>query len=268
MDQTLPGLPPQHPLFLALNFSLIEQRETLAAIWQLTHELTALGRIAEPQVATVKVPWWREELDRWEQNEARHPATRRLHHLAQREPVVSAVRQLFLANLKQLTSPRYGDESEFWQRCENHGMGLGVVAAYLGPERPAVVSGYAAASSGIFAIECLLNAAADARADRILLPLDTIAAAGLDTQKLAAPSPETGFVKIRQSLAADARQRLREGVREIRTVPSLSEHRYVLVLASLYDACADALGSPRATVTWPAPLRQLWTAWQTARLAR
>jgi hypothetical protein len=75
-------------------------------------------------------------------------------------------------------------------------------------------------------------------------------------------------VEIRQSLAGNARQRMREGVEQIRTAASLAQHRYVLVAAALYDSCAAALSSPQARVARPAPLRQLWTAWQIARKAR
>ena len=266
MADELPGLAPQHPLVYAFSFAPAQQRETLAGIWQLTHEMELLGGLAEPQVAAVKVPWWHEELHRWRRGEARHPATRQLQHLASEPAVADAVTTMFAAGVRQQTNPRCAEEAEFWERSENHALGLGIVAAYLEADGPAQ-AGYRTLGAGALAINRLINTAADARAGRILLPLELIANAGLDTGKLSAETPPEAFLAVRQHLATAAAERLSAGAAQIRAAPELAPHRYALVVAALYDACAQRLISTRANMDWPAPLRQLWIAWQTARRA-
>lgn len=267
LDQPLPGLSPRHPLTYALNFALEEQRESLAAIWLLTHEMNGLSLIAEPQIAAVKLPWWHEELQRWQQKDARHPTMCRLQHLAEDDAVVSAVRTLFAWTVRQQTNPRCDDEGEFWRRCESHGMGLGVVSEYLATDQPALRSGYHSVGAGAVAIERLMAVNADARGGRIMLPLEWVAAAGLDTAKLGGEALDSGFLDIRRRLATGASERLRSGVDQINNATSLARHRYALVMAALYEACAEMLMGPDPMVRWPAPFRQLWRAWQIARRA-
>ena len=263
MFDALPGLSPRHPIVYALNFAPEEQRQTLAGIWQLTQELDGLSRIAESDVAAVKLPWWHEELARWQQHGARHPATRALSSLAGRSRVDAAVRQLLAATAVQQTSPRCGAEADFWDRCEQHALGLGVVAAYLDADE-VVSAGYRSVGAAALGLERLLTAAPEARAGRILLPLELVAEAGLDSRKLAEENQGEAFISIRQHLATAARQRLVAGRAGINAAPAPAQHRYALVLAALYDALSRRLASRKPASHRPASLRQLWIAWRAA----
>ena len=265
MSDNLPGLTPRHPLVYALNFAPANQVHTLGAIWQFTHEMDNLSRLSEPQVAAVKIPWWHEELERWQRGEARHPATRALADLAGQEAVVLAGHTLLNAAAVQQTRPRCATESDFWDRCGQHALGMNLVAAYVGAEA-AVRDGYQAVGAAALAIERLLGTPADARVGRILLPLDWVAAAQLDTRSLSTPGNNARFNDICHRLAATASEQLANGAGRIRTAAAIAQHRYALVLAALYDACAQQLlRSASPELSWPGPLRQLWVAWQAAR---
>ena len=266
MEQ-LPGLDPRHPLVCALNFAPPEQTEMLENIWRLTHQLDSLADIGEPQVAAVKLPWWREELGRWARGEPRHPVTRRLRALASQPAVVAAVRTLLTASALRQTSPRCEDEREFWGRCEQHALGMNVVGAYLDAD-PELAGAYQRLGSGALAIERLMAAPAEARAGKIHLPLEWVAAAGLDTRSLARPSDHPGFAALRARLARGAADQIRIGRHHIGTASVPPEHRYALVVGALYDACARRLQVPSTLLEWPNPWQQLWIAWNAARRAR
>jgi phytoene synthase len=266
MEQ-LPGLGPRHPLVCALNFAPAEQSAMLANIWRLTHQLDSLADIGEPQVAAVKLPWWHEELGRWARGEPRHPITRALRAMASRPAVVAAVRALLTANALRQTSPRCGEAREFWARCEQHALGMNVVGACLEAD-PELAGAYQRLGSGALAIERLMAAPGEARAGQINLPLEWVAAAGLDTRSLAQPMDHPGFAALRECLTRGAAERIRTGGHRIGTAGAPAQHRYALVAGALYDASARRLGTSSTSLEWPNPWQQLWIAWNAARRAR
>ena len=262
----LPGVSLRHPVLYALNFAPEEQRTTLTTIWQLTHELDGLARILKPEVAAVKLPWWHDELEHWQRDEPRHPIMRALAGLAGHEHGPAAVRALFAATVQQQANPHCGEEAEFWSRCEQHSLGLGIVAAFLDADS-AVAAGYRSVGAGALALERLMTAAADARAGHILLPLEPLARAGLDSHSLASEQANPVLIRIRRGLAEESRRRIAAGIDQIAPTPNLAGHRYALIMAALYDACGRRLTSRSAQRDWPAPWRQLWIAWRAGQRA-
>jgi hypothetical protein len=64
---------------LVLRFAPQEQRDALAALLEIEHEVLSAARDGlDHAVAHARLAWWEEELQRLSRADARHPATRRL----------------------------------------------------------------------------------------------------------------------------------------------------------------------------------------------
>lgn len=80
-DALRPGSAP----YYLVRFAPPETRHDLAALFAWYHELERLRRIREPQIARVKLNWWREELSRAVDGSATHPAARTLAPVLRRD---------------------------------------------------------------------------------------------------------------------------------------------------------------------------------------
>lgn len=64
---------------IVVTFVARERRDALTAIECLAHELAQTAfHLPEPQVAIVKLNWWRDEIERASRGQARHPVTQAL----------------------------------------------------------------------------------------------------------------------------------------------------------------------------------------------
>ncbi len=79
MNPTISRLTPLHPAWHAARHAPRGGRDTWVVLYELAEVIAETPeRITEPDIATMKLNWWREEIARLVAREARHPLCKRL----------------------------------------------------------------------------------------------------------------------------------------------------------------------------------------------
>ncbi|TAN03973.1 MAG: phytoene synthase [Rhodanobacteraceae bacterium] len=248
-----------------------DERNCFGALAALQHEwLKAVQEVREPQVAAAKLGWWREELQRTVQGEARHPLTQRLFTDARAStvPLATWVAPLEAATLALTASP----PADFTAQCAAAAPLATALAALEtrvwfggGVESPRAgsVTMYARLAANTRAL------AAEVERGRSPLPMNLLARHGLTIEGLATDSP------ARRAALHDHLAGIESGLADAATMPGpLSLFRAVdlyhdlaalrragpaddplTVLASPAHGFAGVLKTWRAARTWRGSMR-------------
>jgi 15-cis-phytoene synthase len=248
------------------------QRPLLAALYALEEEI---GASLEPgldhQVAHLRLEWWRAECARTAQAQPSHPLTRALAEaFAGRDPApLAGLTGLVDTAMWDLAAATPETRRELTGYCERWAEAIVVpLARFAAPEVDA------AASRALGAVlregELLARLASDARAGRLRLPLDELAAARVDPTRLAMPPPWPA------ALAALVSARHRALRAELATaVARLPREAQPALRALLVWAALAGAASRRAERRLPGALVARddhglldgWRAWRAARAA-
>ena len=247
------------------------QQPLLAALLGLEEEIDAsLKPGLDHQVAHLRLEWWRAECERTAQGAPGHPLTRALAAaLAGRDPaLLGGLTGLVDAAVWDLAAATFETRRELTGYCERWAEAIVVpLARFAAPEVDRAAS--RALGAALHEGALLRRLASDARAGRLRLPLDELAAARVDPSRLANPpwpATLTALVSarhgaLRTELAAAVARLPREAQPPLRAL---------LVWAALTSAA-----SRRAVRRLPqAPLGRDdhavldgWRAWRAARQA-
>lgn len=234
-------------LALASSFLAPEERTRWLALIALNRELrqVALG-ISEPSVVGVKLGWWGDELKRWQQGRALHPLTQALKTVVL--PVSAIDRWLDALHAISHTLS-YPDEAALRTAMAP----LGAIERELFGHAP---------SAEFDAALGVLNALQDARsalkAERVMLPLAALAAAGLQRGELIDPVKQ----RLTWPIIAQQARALHTQLRTISTSRLGAQHLSFVRLRALQLARTPAAvfsdGAP------PLPLRAPFLCWFSA----
>ena len=165
------------------------QRPLLAALCAIEAEITAsLKAGLDHQVAHLRLEWWRAECVRTAQGRPAHPLTRALADgFAGRDPApLAGLTGLVDTAVWDLAAGTFGTGRELTGYCERWAEAIVVpLAWFAAPELDRAVG--RALGAALREEELLAHLAHDARAGRLRLPLDELAAAGVDPACLARP---------------------------------------------------------------------------------
>lgn len=247
------------------------QQPLLAALLGLEEQIGAsLKPGLDHQVAHLRLEWWRAECERTAQSAPGHPLTRAVAAaLAGRDPaLLGGLTGLVDTAGWDLAAATFETRRELTGYCERWAEAIVVpLARFAAPEVDRAAS--RALGAALHEGELLRRLASDARAGRLRLPLDELAAAGVDPSRLANPpwpATLTALVSARHgALRAELAAAVARLPREAQ--PSL---RALLVWAALTSAA-----SRRAVRRLPQPplgrdvhaVLDGWRAWRAARSA-
>lgn len=252
-----------HPEYaIASIFLPPDQRRRANAFASLTHELGGAARLREPQVATAKLSWWRDELASAATGRSNHPIAKALFADEVARGIDAALwPALADAALKQLCIPVASTLPELLdQRAAFH--------TALARIDDAMSVGSAAdirANATLWTVAALLRELPQIGhgGDSLPLPLDLLARHGLTRSSLSAPTPQ------RAALLRDHLDALADVLARNVTIPSrrgLYQRVRIRLDRSLMLAARNAadplafLGLHRAG-RW----NSLWVAWREAR---
>jgi 15-cis-phytoene synthase len=256
---------------LAWLYAPGKQRPVLAALAAIEEEIGAsLQPGLDHQVAHLRLEWWRAECERTAEGKPAHPLTRALADaFAGRDPALLAgLTGLVDAAVWDLAAATFETRRELNGYCERWAGAIVVPLARFGaPEVDAAAS--RALGAALREGELLEHLGRDARAGRLRLPLDELAAARMDPSAAAMPPWPAALATLlgarhralRETLAAAVTRLPREAQ------PAL---RALLVWAALALAA-----SRRAERRLPQALAARddhgvldgWRAWRAARRA-
>jgi phytoene synthase len=218
----------------------------------------------EPALASLKLAWWREEIELLAIGEPRHPITAALADCS----TLRSARPLWLALAdaarRDLERAPHATLPALHAYCGEAGALYELLALALDCE-PAHSERARALGAAAAQARLVCSAQRNAASGRIELPLDMLAARDLQRAQLLGPWPAHA-IGLLAELGADARLRLDEALAAI-APPERPALQSCLIMAELQSArlarlCARRYAAARAELA--SPLR-LWIAWRAAR---
>jgi phytoene synthase len=247
-------------------FAAPEAREPLLGIYALMAEWQALMDLGtEADVARIKLAWWGEEMDRLAQGSPLHPISRYLANLEGTaaidwsplmHPVAAAAAQVAGAPLERAAELQAHADALF-------GIPLLLAARLGGSGSPTAPACIAALAEAQYLARALSAYGREARAGRILFPVDELLAAGVDNDDLAARDPPPRLNAYLQRMREHADRYFAKAAAALvpRERPPL---RHLLVLATLG---AKHLNRRERRAGSDFRLADLYNAWTAARRA-
>lgn len=262
------------PLHYALLFLPAARRQAAVPLYALWRELREINHeCREPEVARAKLGWWLEEIEALYLDRARHPIAAAL------APVIRRYRlpaQPFLELIQALAQHTARSGYRTHESLRAHGTAtrgrVEALAARLTEGADAETAEWASGLGAALEIaELLAETGGDAARGRVYLPLEDLMRFGVSPRELQAGRATE---PIRGLLAFEAERLADELKHDLAIVPPAQRSRLLptLIAAAIARAGLEGLRRRPERVLHrrpqPAPLRQLWIAWRTARKAR
>ena len=236
------------PRYYAVRFSPAAQRECNARLIAWYEVIEAIvDRPLDPGVARLKLEWWREELARTAQGQARHPLAVALQPCSPGERMLHAMQSLVDVAEAGLAEPQPGDDAAFAAACRRSFGGFFRILAAR--ERPGSRDLALCTEAGAYcaAVERVRNLGRAPH--RVPATLRPAAVARMSTQQRSERfEPLFGQFSI-------------DRVADERGLPDLA--RKLTALAGALHEKMRNRGYPVAdTLIDRAPVTHLWTAWR------
>lgn len=255
--------------YYAFLFLPVERRRAITALYAFCREVDdVVDDCTDPQVARVKLGWWRKQVDAMLSGPPEHPVTRALQpHLhaygITRERLMAVIDGMEM----DLDQTRYLDWPGLRKYCWH-------VAGVVG-EMSAGIFGYAdertldyAGKLGLaFQLTNIIrDVGDDARRGRIYLPVNDLQKFEVKASDILNGVHSERFSALMSFQAARARELYREAMQALPAV-DIRAQRPGLMMAAIYHALLDEIErddwqvlEQRTSLT---PLRKLWLAWKT-----
>ncbi len=247
-------------------FAAAEAREPLLGIYALMAEWQALmDPVTESDVARIKLAWWADEVGRLAAGSPAHPISR---YLANLEGAASIDWSPLMLPVSAAAAHVAGAPLEQAAELQPHaGALLGVpllLAARLGgAASPSVQLSITALAEAEYVARALRAYGREARAGRMLFPVDELLAAGISNEDLAARDPPPGLQAYLRRMREQAARDFSNAAAAL--VPlERPRSRHLLVLAALGAKHLNG-GTRRGGADFR--LADLYNAWTAARRA-
>ena len=266
-------LPPVGSMrWYAWLFAPATARNAMAALLALETELRSIADArVDHAVAHLKLQWWRDEVQRLERGEPRHPLTRALLHQAPLAgPAWRPLQDLLSSVELDLASTTYETESELdaYLRLADGLQRAMTTAVHGGPGGQALERFARAAGQLVRGVEIIRDLRQDALQGRIYLPLSWLAAEDIAHDELSRPALGAAPRRCLARLAIKSRERWREALGLLGDADS-EALRGQRVLGELHVALLGGIEGSQFDVGHDrvelGPVRRLWTAWRAAR---
>lgn len=256
----------------SLYYSLLPldpaRRQALQALYALLRELHDIPSSRDPNVARVRLDWWRQELERFQAGQPQHPITQALQPaLTDYGLQAEYFQEIIESIVLDLNYDAYPSARELAQYAQARGSAPTLLAAeILGYTDRGTVSFARELGMALLLLQVLRNVRPAALQGRFYLPEDEMAQYQVSHAELAAGrnSAQT------RALFAQQAQRIRDhAARALAALPTRDRRAQLglLCLLNLRLALLDEIeagGFPlleqRITLT---PLRKLWIVWRT-----
>lgn len=261
--------------YYALLFLPPTRRRAAMALYALWYELREINdECTDPQVAQVKLAWWREETQEMWAGRPRHPVSRAMvsHKTTHAVPPLE-IAELLAALVEHVGATGYQTDAELQWHGERTRGRVESLAASITSERAdvALMTPLAKLGATLEVVEVLRAIGHDARRGRVYLPRERLSAFGVKLEDLCAARNNTGA----RALLVDTVERLDDDIAQqavaldrfgsAMPLPARVEiHAARLLLAKLRDQPERLLRERPQVPSW----RLLWSSWRLARTYR
>jgi phytoene synthase len=245
------------------------QRRAITALYAFCREVDdVVDMTGEPDIARIKLNWWREEIARLFAGQAQHPVTRAL------TPVIKEFdlpEEQFLEIVDgmemDLDQHRYANFKELTLYCYRVASVVGLLAAEIFGYRDRHTLKYAHDLGIAFQLTNIVrDVYEDAQRNRIYLPLDELQRFGVKETDILIKRETPAFHALMRFQAERAKQYYSQALSQLPDADRYNQ-RCGLIMAAIYRATLEEVERDgfhvlqhRISLT---PLRKLWLAWKT-----
>jgi len=245
------------------------QRSAITALYAFCREVDdTVDEIADPEVARIRLQWWRTELQRLFSGHPEHPVTRALApHLTQFGIDAPRLQEIVDGMQMDLDQTRYLDFSNLRLYCHRVAGVVGTLSAGIFSEGDQACAEYAENLGVALQLTNIVrDIGEDARRGRIYLPIEDLQRFKVSAKDLLDARHSEGFEALMRFQAERARGFYRKAF-ELLPDTAVRAQRPGLIMAAIYASLLDEIQddgfrvlSHRVRLT---PLRKLWIAWRT-----
>jgi phytoene synthase len=247
-----------------------ERRRAITALYAFCREVDdVVDEMSDPNVARVKLAWWRTEVDAIYAGTPQHPVAIALATAAQRYGLARQQLQTVIDGMQMdLEKARYVDFTELETYCDRVAGVVGLLSAEIFGYAEAATRDYARKLGIAFQLTNIVrDVGEDARRGRIYLPQEDLARFGVPASDVLRAQTTPAFVDLMRFEVDRARRWYADA---LGALPARDRHaqRAGLAMAAIYRTLLDEIARDgyrvldrRVALT---PLRKLWIATRAA----
>jgi len=247
------------------------QRQAMTALYAFCREVDdVVDECQDSGVARQKLAWWRDELDRLYHATPHHPVTQALAPAIARYQLPQAwFSEIIDGMAMDLEQQRYASFRELGLYCYRVAGVVGQLAAQIFGYQQHATRRYAHHLGLAFQLTNIIrDVGEDAERGRIYLPLDELAAAGIDEQQILNRQMSPPLQQLLQQQAARAHHYYQLAYQQLPEADRYAQ-RSGLIMAAIYQSTLQRLERQQfpifeRRVSLP-PWQKLWLAWRVAR---
>ena len=255
--------------YYAFLFLPPERRRAITALYAFCREVDdAVDGVSEPQLARIKLDWWRAEIANLFAGSPQHPVTRALAPAAASFGVsAERLNEIIDGMQMDLDQSRYLDFKGLERYCYHVAGVVGILSAGIfGYSDPRTLE-YATQLGTAFQLTNIIrDVGEDARRNRIYLPMDELQQFGVTAAEILNAKETENFRKLMAFQIERAQRYYRQALEHLPEVDRMAQ-RTGLIMAAIYRSTLDEVVASgchvlkeRVSLT---PLRKLWLAWKT-----
>jgi phytoene synthase len=250
-----------------------ERRRAITALYAYCREVDdVVDECTDPGVARTKLMWWRDEVARIYDGKPQHPVARALADVIgsygiTREQLLTVIEGMAM----DLEYNRYPDFETLKLYCHRVAGVVGLMSARIFGYTDARTLDYAADLGLAFQLTNIIrDVGEDARRNRVYLPLDELAKAGLDATQIVHGNAEQerseNFRKLMEQQVARAQASYDRAFAQL---PQQDRKSQIpgIIMAAIYRTVLEEIHADGCRVLTRrislTPVRKLWIAWKT-----
>jgi phytoene synthase len=246
-----------------------ERRRAITALYAFCREVDdTVDETSDPEMARVKLTWWRKEINAMLSGNPAHPVTKALHpHLTAYSMEGKHLLAIIDGMEMDLNQTRYLDYAGLQRYCWHVAGVVGILSAGIFGVTNQQTYQYAEKLGLAFQLTNIIrDVGEDARKGRIYLPMNELQQFGVTAADILNARHSENFEKMMQ-FQADRAQRAYDEAFSLLPQEDRRAQRPGLIMASIYRAVLDEIERDRFQVLNQrislTPIRKLWLAWKT-----
>jgi phytoene synthase len=259
--------------YYSFLFLPTERRRAITALYAYCREVDdVVDECTDPGVARTKLVWWREEVARLYAGKPQHPVARALADIIQPYGITQDQLLTVIDGMAMdLEYNRYPDFDTLKLYCHRVAGVVGLMSARIfGYTDPRTLD-YAAELGLAFQLTNIIrDVGEDARRNRVYLPLDELAKAGLDATKIVhGNAQQEQSAAFRQLMEQQVERAQATYNRAFAQLPQQDRKTQIpgIIMAAIYRTLLEEIRADGCRVltqrTSLTPVRKLWIAWKT-----
>jgi len=250
-----------------------ERRRAITALYAYCREVDdVVDECTDPGVARTKLAWWREEVAKIYTGKAQHPVARALSDVVQEFGITEDLLMTVIDGMAMdLDYNRYPDFDTLRTYCHRVAGVVGLMSARIFGYSDERTLDYAAELGLAFQLTNIIrDVGEDARRNRVYLPLDELAAAGIEASQIVhvSASVQSGDA-FRQLMTRQVERAQATYNAAFAKLPSADRKPQLpgIIMAAIYRTLLDEIRADGCRVlthrTALPPARKLWIAFKT-----